>query len=71
MLTHGVWTGVLYYGGFGGALVLLSWLRPLVRRLDPALAAHAAGVGACRGGSRAAPYSGPSAGPESKKDRQS
>jgi PAS domain S-box-containing protein len=35
MLMHGIWTGVFYYGGFGGALVLLAWLRPLSRRLDP------------------------------------
>jgi PAS domain S-box-containing protein len=35
MLAHGVWTGLIYYGGFGGALVLQSWLRPLSRRLDP------------------------------------
>src|SRR5204863_1998488 len=35
MLKHGVWTGVFYYAGFGGALILLTWLRPVSRRLDP------------------------------------
>ena len=31
-----IWTGVAFYGGFGLTLVLLPWLGPRARRVDPA-----------------------------------
>jgi PAS domain S-box-containing protein len=29
------WTGIAYYGGFGSALVILAWMGPQLRQLDP------------------------------------
>jgi signal transduction histidine kinase len=29
------WTGIAYYGGLGGALVVLAWMGPRLRQLDP------------------------------------
>jgi signal transduction histidine kinase len=29
------WTGIAYYGGFGAVLIVLSWMGPRLRRIDP------------------------------------
>jgi hypothetical protein len=29
------WTGIAYYGGFGAVLLVLAWMGPRLRRIDP------------------------------------